>query len=142
MNVSPGPQAPISGVVTEVNEKLEGTPNLVNESALEDGWFIKVKMADSAEAALAVRACLLPATPWQCHVRVAGTLGRQSVRSAHSERLMSLPMTLITLANPPRDFRLCLVRLRSRSYHDHRCCDHMHTHLALRCEYTHVCNNV
>ena len=28
---------------------LEDTPDLVNSSALEDGWFIKVKMSDAGE---------------------------------------------------------------------------------------------
>lgn len=34
--------APVSGVVAEINAKLGDEPNLVNESALEDGWFVKV----------------------------------------------------------------------------------------------------
>ena len=41
--------APISGEVVEINGALEDTPDLVNSSALEDGWFIKVKMSDEGE---------------------------------------------------------------------------------------------
>ena len=41
--------APISGEVVEINGALEDTPDLVNSSALEDGWFIKVKMSDAGE---------------------------------------------------------------------------------------------
>ena len=40
---------PISGVVKEVNEKLEDNPELVNESPYEDGWFMKVEMTKRAE---------------------------------------------------------------------------------------------
>ena len=41
--------APLSGEVVELNGALEDTPDLVNSSALEDGWFIKVKMSDAGE---------------------------------------------------------------------------------------------
>mmetsp|Transcript_6624 Transcript_6624/g.20692 ORF Transcript_6624/g.20692 Transcript_6624/m.20692 type:complete len:154 (-) Transcript_6624:366-827(-) len=40
--------SPVTGVVTEINDKLEDTPNLVNDSAEQDGWFMKVKLADDA----------------------------------------------------------------------------------------------
>lgn len=41
--------APISGEVIEVNEDLEETPSLVNESAVGDGWFAKIKMSDASD---------------------------------------------------------------------------------------------
>ncbi len=41
--------APITGEVVEVNEELDGNPGLVNEDAMNAGWFIKVKMNDEAE---------------------------------------------------------------------------------------------
>ena len=41
--------APVSGEVVEVNAALEDTPDLVNSSALEDGWFIKVKLSGDVE---------------------------------------------------------------------------------------------
>ena len=41
--------APISGEVTEVNEELEDSPELVNSDAYGDGWLFKVKLDDSAE---------------------------------------------------------------------------------------------
>ncbi|KAJ8599989.1 hypothetical protein CTAYLR_001816 [Chrysophaeum taylorii] len=44
--------APVSGVVTEINDQLGDMPGLVNDSALEDGWFVKIKMDSAATAIL------------------------------------------------------------------------------------------
>lgn len=41
--------APISGEITEINEKLEDEPELVNDDPYGDGWMIKLKINDSAE---------------------------------------------------------------------------------------------
>lgn len=41
--------APVSGEVLEVNGALEGSPDLVNEAAEGEGWFLKLKLADMAE---------------------------------------------------------------------------------------------
>ncbi|MDE0638799.1 MAG: glycine cleavage system protein GcvH [Candidatus Poribacteria bacterium] len=41
--------APVSGEVIEVNESLLDTPEQVNESPYDDGWFLKIKMTDSSE---------------------------------------------------------------------------------------------
>jgi len=41
--------APVSGEIIEVNETLEETPGLVNESAEDDGWFFKIKLSDAGE---------------------------------------------------------------------------------------------
>lgn len=41
--------APLSGEILEVNASLEDDPSLVNTSATDDGWFFKMKMADSSE---------------------------------------------------------------------------------------------
>ena len=41
--------APISGEVVEINEKLEDEPETVNSEPYEDGWFYKLKPADTAE---------------------------------------------------------------------------------------------
>lgn len=38
--------SPISGEVTEVNEKLEDAPELVNEDPYGDGWMIKIRPSD------------------------------------------------------------------------------------------------
>ncbi|MET0545256.1 MAG: glycine cleavage system protein H, partial [Caulobacterales bacterium] len=38
--------APVAGEVTAVNDKLNGAPELVNESAEGDGWFVKLKLSD------------------------------------------------------------------------------------------------
>jgi glycine cleavage system H protein len=40
---------PVSGKVVERNEALEKKPELVNDSPYENGWIIKVEMANPAE---------------------------------------------------------------------------------------------
>jgi glycine cleavage system H protein len=35
---------PISGEVVEVNQALEASPETVNASPLENGWFVKIKV--------------------------------------------------------------------------------------------------
>ncbi|UOQ48178.1 glycine cleavage system protein GcvH [Gracilibacillus caseinilyticus] len=41
--------APVSGKVVEVNNNLEDSPELVNESPYEKAWMIVVEPADSAD---------------------------------------------------------------------------------------------
>lgn len=41
--------APVSGKVIEVNEELEDSPELVNESPYEKAWMIVVEMSDPAQ---------------------------------------------------------------------------------------------
>lgn len=41
--------APVSGVVEEVNETLADQPGLINKSAEEKGWLIKVRLANPSE---------------------------------------------------------------------------------------------
>ncbi len=43
--------AGVSGVVTEVNEKLNDAPELVNSDPFGDGWMIKVKVGDGSQHA-------------------------------------------------------------------------------------------
>ena len=38
--------SPFTGEIVEVNEALEGNPELVNSSPYEDGWFFKLKVSD------------------------------------------------------------------------------------------------
>lgn len=38
--------APLGGEIVEINESLEDAPETVNESPYEDGWIIKLKLAD------------------------------------------------------------------------------------------------
>ena len=40
---------PISGEVLEFNEELEDAPEKVNEDPYNDGWMIKVKIADNSD---------------------------------------------------------------------------------------------
>jgi glycine cleavage system H protein len=42
--------APLSGEVTEVNEALGDSPEQINEDPYGDGWLVKVKLSDPAEA--------------------------------------------------------------------------------------------
>jgi glycine cleavage system H protein len=41
--------APVSGEVLEINEPLADNPALVNEAPTGDGWFLKIRISDSAE---------------------------------------------------------------------------------------------
>ena len=41
--------APVSGTVVEVNGALVDKPELINSSPYEDGWLIKVTLANTAE---------------------------------------------------------------------------------------------
>ncbi len=41
--------APLTGEVVEVNTALEDDPSKVNADAEGDGWFMKIKMADTSE---------------------------------------------------------------------------------------------
>ncbi|MEP4533868.1 MAG: glycine cleavage system protein GcvH [Cyclobacteriaceae bacterium] len=43
---------PLSGEVIEINEKLEGEPELVNSDPYGDGWMIKVKISDKGDKLL------------------------------------------------------------------------------------------
>ena len=41
--------APVTGEVTEVNERLRDKPELVNSDPYGDGWMIKVRLSDPTE---------------------------------------------------------------------------------------------
>lgn len=41
--------APISGEVIDANDALTGAPDLVNQSADGEGWFVKLKPSNSGE---------------------------------------------------------------------------------------------
>ena len=41
--------APLSGEVESVNEKLTDSPDIVNHSALADGWMIRLRPSNPAE---------------------------------------------------------------------------------------------
>lgn len=41
--------APVAGSVVEINAKLSDNPGMVNEDAMGNGWFIKLKIADKAQ---------------------------------------------------------------------------------------------
>ena len=41
--------SPVGGKILEVNNKLEDSPEIVNSSPYEEGWFIKIKPSDKTE---------------------------------------------------------------------------------------------
>lgn len=41
--------APVTGEVIEINEELEDSPELVNESPYSAGWIVKIKLSDENE---------------------------------------------------------------------------------------------
>ncbi|WP_181304761.1 glycine cleavage system protein GcvH [Rufibacter sp. XAAS-G3-1] len=43
--------SPLSGQVLEINEKLDGSPELVNADPYGDGWMIKMSVSDQGEVA-------------------------------------------------------------------------------------------
>jgi glycine cleavage system H protein len=43
--------APVSGEITEANDKLSAEPALVNASPMGEGWFFKMKIANKKELA-------------------------------------------------------------------------------------------
>ena len=40
---------PVSGEVTETNEELGDSPEMINENPYTDGWIAKVKLSDKSE---------------------------------------------------------------------------------------------
>jgi glycine cleavage system H protein len=43
--------APVSGTVTEVNQELSRTPEIVNKDPYGKGWMVKIRVAEPAELA-------------------------------------------------------------------------------------------
>jgi len=41
--------APLSGKITKVNEKLEDSPETINESPYDEGWLVEIEIADLSE---------------------------------------------------------------------------------------------
>lgn len=41
--------SPVSGEVTAVNDKLEESPEIINQSPYEDGWIVRIKMDNPDE---------------------------------------------------------------------------------------------
>jgi glycine cleavage system H protein len=41
--------SPVSGEVTEVNQEVIDRPELVNQSPYEEGWLVRLRLADPAE---------------------------------------------------------------------------------------------
>ena len=41
--------APLSGTVVEINEELEDSPELVNESPYEEAWMVVIELSDESQ---------------------------------------------------------------------------------------------
>ncbi len=41
--------SPVGGTVVEINDSLNDSPELVNDSPYEEGWMIKVEVSDSSD---------------------------------------------------------------------------------------------
>ena len=41
--------SPMSGKIVDLNSSLEDSPEIVNSSAYEEGWFFKIEVTDSSE---------------------------------------------------------------------------------------------
>lgn len=57
---------PVSGKVVAVNGELESAPETVNASAYDNGWIIKVELANPAEVD-----ALLDAAAYEAHIKEA-----------------------------------------------------------------------
>ena len=42
-------KTPLTGEIVEVNEELADSPELVNESPTDEGWFCKIQMSETSE---------------------------------------------------------------------------------------------
>lgn len=54
--------APVSLVITSVNQELEGAPDLVNSAPLAEGWLVKVSVSNESELE-----SLMDETAYQAH---------------------------------------------------------------------------
>src|SRR5229473_1006717 len=59
--------APVSGEVTEINDDLVATPELINDDPYGDAWLIRVEMSDPAEVEQ-----LMSATEYKQYVEEEG----------------------------------------------------------------------
>ena len=41
--------SPLSGEITEINENLQDTPDKVNASPYDDGWFFRIRLSNPSE---------------------------------------------------------------------------------------------
>ncbi len=55
--------APVSGEIVAINDALEGEPGKVNEAPDSEGWFVKIKVADTGELE-----ALMDETAYTAHV--------------------------------------------------------------------------
>jgi len=97
--------SPVSGEVIAVNESLNDTPGLVNESSYGDGWLMKVKMSNKDELNSMMDAAAYEAS-WYVH----SSLRRESFKKRVSAYLNC---TFAALASVPSISRLTFTTLRS-----------------------------
>lgn len=59
--------APVDGTVSEINDALDETPELVNDDPYEKGWMIRITVKDAAQLE-----SLMDATAYQAFVDAEG----------------------------------------------------------------------
>jgi glycine cleavage system H protein len=42
--------APLTGTIEEINDDLIDAPEIINTSPYEDGWMVKIRMAEASDA--------------------------------------------------------------------------------------------
>ena len=47
--------SPVTGEVVEINPALDGTPEIVNSNAYDQGWLLKIRLSDESELAALLR---------------------------------------------------------------------------------------
>lgn len=47
---------PITGVITDVNNKIIDNPGLINDAPFEEGWLIKIEIVDKGQLAILMNA--------------------------------------------------------------------------------------
>ena len=78
--------SPVSGEVTEVNEALADSPQIVNESPYDEGWMLKVRLSEPSELEK-----LLTAEAYDALLAAAraGTIPRSTL-TASFDRILAL----------------------------------------------------
>ena len=73
--------SPVNGGVVEINPRLDDEPALINQSPMEDGWLIKIKVSNMDELEVVVRravnlACYEKLAPEDLFIGLTPTIGK------------------------------------------------------------------
>lgn len=61
--------SPVAGEVLEVNSALDESPGIVNESPIEEGWFMKIKVSAGGKSDFD---SLMDEAAYEAHVEAEG----------------------------------------------------------------------